>query len=228
MHVGAHMAEEAGEYENNKSGPVIWVEAQPGLIRELQSRVSPPSQVIQALVWNKSGVTMPLNVTNNGQSTSLFELGTHRDSYPEIQVTRTEEFKTSRLDEILPVDLYHNFLTLDIQGAEYEALEGLGKSINRFDYILTEINRKQVYKGIKQVKDLDRFLEDEGFRRVATAWTGDAWGDAFYVRVSTHKSTAWNLQLGLRSSMFRLFQLTQLQTFGALLRTVVRVVKGIK
>jgi FkbM family methyltransferase len=184
VHVGAHEAEEQDDYAIYGFGPVVWIEAQPELVNRLMEKVRPPSRVFQGLIWNESGKSMTLNVTNNGQSSSVFALGSHADSYPDIEVTSKLELTTSRLDSILPPGIKANFLNLDIQGAEYEALEGLGSLIENFDFIYSEVNRAAVYQGIKQVSQLDVFLRQAGFERIVTVWTKANWGDALYVRSS--------------------------------------------
>jgi FkbM family methyltransferase len=182
VHVGAHEGEELDEYCKYGFGSVIWIEAQPELAANLSRRVSPPSRVLQALVWNVDGVSMTLNVTNNGQSSSVFSFGTHAVDYPDIIVETATPLRSQRLDSVLPRDIGANFLNLDIQGAEYEALEGLGNRIDEFDYIYTEVNRAEVYHGIRQVGQIDDYLERFGFVRVATTWTRANWGDALYLR----------------------------------------------
>lgn len=184
VHVGAHLAEELGDYEAFGFGPVVWIEAQPRLADELKSRVKPPSQVIQALVWDKSGEEKVLKLTNNSQSSSIFDLGTHQVDHPDVKVVDELTLRTVRLDEILPTDMSHNFLNIDIQGAEYQALKSLGWLLGKFDYVYLEVNSAQVYKEIKQIDDLDLLLADEGFIRVATIWTPASWGDALYIRRS--------------------------------------------
>jgi FkbM family methyltransferase len=182
VHVGAHAAEEQDDYEKFRFGPVVWIEAQPLLVEQLRNRIKPPSKVVQALIWDKSGENMLLRITNNSQSSSVFELGTHEINYPDVKVVSEVMLKTVRLDEILPEDSSFNFLNLDIQGAEYQALKSLGNRLDEFDYIYLEVNGGQVYKGIKQVENIDTLLGEEGFSRVATFWTEAFWGDALYIR----------------------------------------------
>lgn len=184
LHVGAHSGEELGEYSKYGFDPVIWVEAQPDLASNLASKVKSPSIVLQAVAWNKNGEELCFKKTNNGQSSSVFEFGTHSSFYPDVIVETSETMFSVRLDSILPSDLRPNFLNLDIQGAEYEALEGLGDLLKSFDYIYSEVNRSQVYVGIKQISDIDQYLETFGFIRAATVWTSAGWGDALYLRKS--------------------------------------------
>lgn len=226
VHVGAHSAEELSDYESYGFGPVVWVEAQPNLVSELKMRVQAPSEVLEALVWDKSGERMSLKVTNNGQSSSVFEFGTHVIDYPEIEVVDEISLSTKRLDEILPRDFHHNFLNIDIQGAEYQALKGLGLLIARFSYIYLEVNRGQVYHGINQVVDIDSLLGESGFLRVATVWTSASWGDALYIkRDVAEKLFGGRLGVGLRIALFGIFRN---QALGNLYRLVVKKLFSIK
>ena len=76
----------------------------------------------------------------------------------------------------------YNFVNIDIQGYELEALRGMIKQLEYVDYIYTEINTSDVYKNCANAADLDRFLGGFGFRRVATKETDQGWGDALYSR----------------------------------------------
>lgn len=75
-----------------------------------------------------------------------------------------------------------NFLNLDTQGAEHQALNSLLDRLAEFDYLYLEVDRGHVYKGIKQFDDLDTLLGDKGFSRVATCGTTASWDDALYAR----------------------------------------------
>lgn len=222
VHVGAHQAEEAEDYLRLGFGNVVWIEAQPDLIEGLRRKISPPSRVIQALVWNKSGMKMNLRVASNGQSSSVFELGTHKESYPHIKVSGIAELTTSRLDDILPKDIKYNFLNLDIQGAEFEAIEGLGSLLAQFDYIYTEVNRAQLYKGIKEIKAIDEYLQGNSFRRVATVWTDADWGDALYIRVQKPMALFSSLSLDLKTLLYRVILWNRNGKLTSFLRAVGR------
>jgi FkbM family methyltransferase len=182
LHVGAHLGEEQADYQRYGFAPTIWIEAQAELAQELKLRVHAPSIVIQAVAWNTDGEEMSFKVTNNGQSSSVFDFGSHKDHYPEINVQKSETLLSSRLDSILPSNLKPNFLNLDIQGAEYQALQGLGNLLHEFDYVYSEVNRDQLYDGIREVTEIDRYLAGFGFVRVATSWTSAGWGDALYLK----------------------------------------------
>ena len=80
-------------------------------------------------------------------------------------------------------DFQFNFINLDIQGTELKALKGMDYYLKFVDYIYTEVNSCEVYKGCTIISDLDDYLNNYGFKRVKTSWVEDkTWGDAFYIR----------------------------------------------
>ena len=193
LHVGAHLAEESSEYERAGWSPinqVIWVESQSALVQQLTRKLDPArNKIINATVWSEAGLTMNFHVANNSQSSSLLALGTHEQTYPEIHFDFDLPVMTSRLDELIeePDDI--SFLNLDIQGAELEALKGLGVRIHKVKWIYSEVNKTEVYKGCARIEDLDRYLTEYSFVRVATRWAdGYGWGDALWVREDEKKS----------------------------------------
>jgi FkbM family methyltransferase len=210
LHVGAHEAEEVGEYIGNgfaKSAPIIWVEAQADLAEILKDRLdSRENKVYCAVAWNVDGEKKFFNVTSKSASSSLFDLDEHKNLYPEIVIVQKIEVTTSRLDSILSSSDAFDFVVLDIQGAESQAIEGLGKRIDSVKWIFTEISKKELYAGATLYKDLDTQLSNLGFRRVFTAWDRRAgWGDALYARSSTYKVSVQQILL---------IQLSRLLRFG--------------
>jgi hypothetical protein len=78
----------------------------------------------------------------------------------------------------------YNFINLDIQGAELKALKGMEEYLPNIDYIYTEVNNDQVYKGCNVVTEIDEYLKTFGFHRVETSWCENyRWGDAFYCKI---------------------------------------------
>ena len=71
---------------------------------------------------------------------------------------------------------------MDVQGYELEVLRGAKKFLTSIDFIITEVNRANVYKGCALVEELDAFLLNYGFYRAETSWEGVTWGDAFYIK----------------------------------------------
>jgi FkbM family methyltransferase len=180
IHAGAHMGEERQMYARLGFGPVTWIEAIPRLAELVRGLTPPEDRVINATLWSRSGLNFSFKVTNATGSSSLFDLAEHQVEYPDIFVEERLEVVTITLDD-LELDRKSNLLVLDLQGAEFEALQGGPETLRSVDYILTEVNRRELYSGIKQVTDLDSFLRLKGFSRVATRWTRHGWGEALYL-----------------------------------------------
>ena len=210
LHVGAHLGEEASDYEKFGWAPVIWVEAQPSLVKVLNSKLDPSKhKVIEAAILEEDGVPLKLHIASNSQSTSLLNFGSHADSYPDITFVSEIDVSTKRLDSIIKPDEMPNFINLDLQGVELSAIKSLGKLLLSVDYIYTEVNKEEVYEGCTLVTDLDEFLFSNGFTRVSTRWyLKEGWGDALYIRKSgqIYRSTKQKLRTGLISSRFYLKQ----------------------
>lgn len=195
LHVGAHTAEEFPEYWSNgfaDSNPIIWVEAQPNLVAELRKKLDPSNnKIYEAVAWNESGVELTFKVTSKTASSSLFELGEHMTIYPEINVESTLVVTTRRLDEVLDPEDQFDFVVLDIQGAEYQAIEGLGAHMQHVNWVYTEVSQNALYKGASLFKDIEELMARNGFKRIFLAWDRRAgWGDALYVRKSIHNVTS--------------------------------------
>jgi FkbM family methyltransferase len=188
VHVGAHLGEEATEYEKYQWLPVIWIEAQPSLVSRLKESLNSSNHtVIEAAIWEEEGVKLNLNIASNSHSSSLLNFGTHSDSYPNVHVESQLEVVTKRLDSLINFEKMPNFINLDIQGVELPAIKSLGKLIQKLDYIYTEVNRKEVYLDCTLVKNLDLYLQNFGFSRKITRWyITQGWGDALYVRDDVH------------------------------------------
>lgn len=192
LHVGAHLAEECKDYERagwSSLNRVIWVESQFELAQKLIDTLNPQkNKVINATVWSEAGKEMTFHVANNSQSSSLFKFGTHAKTYPDIQFDSERIITTVRLDEIIDETDDISFINLDIQGAELEALKGLGLKLHRTKYIYSEVNKKDVYEGCAKIKELDKYLGDFSFKRIATRWAyKSGWGDALWIKKSEIK-----------------------------------------
>lgn len=208
LHVGAHFAEESQEYISNgfhSHGKIFWVEAQEDLAAKIAMELDPEiHQVICAAAWDKDDEVLEFNITSKDASSSLLELGKHREKYPTIFVERKILVRTSRLDTILDHAAEFDFLVLDIQGAELRALEGLGARIEKVKWIFTEVNREELYLGAALISDFDERLKSLGFKRVFTEWNRKGgWGDALYVRPELYKLSLRQQILKKKSILFR-------------------------
>ncbi|MBF0329837.1 MAG: FkbM family methyltransferase [Nitrospirae bacterium] len=194
-HVGAHIGEEAFIYAANKVEKVVWFEANDSLLQSLSENISKYDieQFIVPYALFDENKVLKLNVTNNFQSSSVFELDRHSAYYPQIIVSEIKEVQAYRLDSLIEAKQCHlpwidfDFINIDTQGSELAVLKGLGNYISQQSLkgIFLEVNSESLYKGIPLVSEIDEFLARHSFFRVLTNWTKEGWGDAFYLKSVT-------------------------------------------
>lgn len=197
IHIGAHLGEECQDYKDNGVKSVIWIDANPNLLEPLVKRtqlIATQEEMKQkyfiSLLASVNDSPKNFYVTNNGQSSSMLELGTHKAYYPDIVVTEVQQTKTCRFDTLMAsagIDVVqdgYDFVNLDIQGAELEALKGFGKILESptIKAVYTEVNFEEVYIQAPHIDEITAFLGQYGFRLVANVNTGQKWGDALYLR----------------------------------------------
>ena len=136
---------------------------------------------------NDTEQTVKFNITNNGQSSSLLDFGTHKTNYPSIRVIESREVQTQTLKNFIEKNNISiekcNFWNLDIQGKELDVLKSAEEYIKYADAIYCEVNTEEVYQGCGVLVDLDVFLKSKGLQRVKLEMTFAGWGDALYVRI---------------------------------------------
>lgn len=180
VHVGAHNAEELEEYKLAGWGPVTWIEAQPQKAAQLLNRIPSNHRLIEAAVWDVSGVDLNLNIMTNTESTSLLNLGTHSAEHPTVHLSHTIPVKTKTLGELLSGSPAPELIALDIQGVELRAMKGYGSAISEVKWIYCEVNKAELYEECCLISEIDEYLSHFGFRRAVTRWTTHKWGDALY------------------------------------------------
>jgi FkbM family methyltransferase len=188
LHIGAHYAEEAESYKTCGVDNVIWIEADTDTFKVLNDKLSnyKNNKSFCFAASNLDGQELNFNVTNNGESSSLLELKEHLIEHPHISVINKKKVFTKKIDSFVKeenIDLInYNFLNLDIQGAELLALKGMTESLNKIDYIYSEVNEKELYENCALIQEVDEFLLKYNFHRVETKMTPHGWGDALYIK----------------------------------------------
>ena len=185
FHIGAHDCEELGFYDNlgiNKEN-IIWIDAIPSKVLEATKRGIP--NVYNAVITDKNDEDIVFNISNNGQSSSVLEFGTHSQEHPWVVYVDKINVKSITIDTFFErnnIDASKlNFWNFDIQGAELIALKGATESIKYAKAIYLEVNEKELYKNCGLISDIDTFLSQYNFKRVLTNMTCHGWGDALYV-----------------------------------------------
>lgn len=188
LHIGAHDCEELGFYRRLglHDSDCYWIDAIQDKVDEATARGIP--NIYQAVVSDRVGETVTFHITNNVQSSSILEFGTHAESYGWVVVTEDVRLQTSTVqswvsENDVPISKL-NFWNLDIQGAELLALKGARDVLRHADVIYLEVNTREVYKGCAKMWELDEMLQPLGFSRILTKMVNeiDGWGDAVYIR----------------------------------------------
>jgi FkbM family methyltransferase len=189
IHIGAHFGQEIIKYQEEGLGNIILFEPLSVTFSTLQNNIKgmPGVKAIQLALGNYKGVgTLNVETANEGQSSSLLKPLLHTKQYPDIVFEGKEEVMVDKLDNILPTvtntPAIYNFINIDVQGYELEVFKGAKNHLKLVDYIMTEVNREELYENCCLVSDLDNYLKKFNFNRVETNWAGGTWGDALYIK----------------------------------------------
>jgi FkbM family methyltransferase len=169
IHVGAHAGQEAWIYGLFKK-PVLWFEPIPEVFAKLKENIRryPRQEAIQSLVTDVDGAEFQFNVSNcNGGSSSVFELGGHKEMYPGVEYVDKLTLRSVSLDSALATRKGaqpYNCLVMDVQGAELLVLKGAINTLPKIDWIFAECADFEIYENGCTYSDLKSFLEPKGFK----------------------------------------------------------------
>ena len=187
IHIGGHIGNEYDEYVKIPSiENMVFFEPDPDNFPKLKDRVGQDKRCIcvNRAVGPFSGeATLHRESNNTGQSNSILEPHIHTQIYPGIVFNDKLKVKLEPLDKYQPSPKL-NFINMDVQGAELNVLLGASQTLKNIDYIITEVNRAELYKNCALIEDLDYYLGKYNFKRVEEAWDRDnpVWGDALYIK----------------------------------------------
>jgi len=106
--------------------------------------------------------TASFHVTSNdGESSSLLEFGSHARLFPQVAVARTIDVPTRRLDSLLRENALEppDVLLVDVQGAEHQVLSALSPELlAHVRLIYTEVSTEPVYADSGLLPDIERLL----------------------------------------------------------------------
>ncbi len=200
VHCGAHLAQEAIDYHNLGFTSVIWIEASHEFAAAASQTVEkyPNQRVVEAALWHLSGVQLDLRIASNGASSSLRDFADHATIFPEIETIGIEKITTTTLDDVLKDDLAEGLLVLDLQGVELEVLQGAERSLSKFEFVICEVSKREIYSNQGNWRQVSQELIKQGFTLVD--WTLDpdyGYGNALYARSPKCASLHRALRVGL-------------------------------
>jgi FkbM family methyltransferase len=183
IHIGAHFGEENGVYNQLKIKNRTYFEPNSRNFGVLKQNLGDKYNLINKALGNENKkMTMFVESANSGQSNSLLKPSLHLRQYPHIQFTETEDVDMVRMDDMGLDFSNYNFINIDVQGYELEVFKGAEKTLNGIDYIMSEINRDEVYENCARIEELINFLSPYGFKLVETDWAGNSWGDGLFIK----------------------------------------------
>ena len=180
IHIGAHFGQENKIYQKYNIKNKIFFEPQPHVFSILRKNVRDAVLVNKALGSSPGKTLMYVENRNQSQSSSLLKPSLHLKQYPHIKFEYKINVDVIRLDDYEYKREDFNFINIDVQGYELEVFKGAKEVLNHIDYIISEVNRDEVYEKCARVEELDSFLSEYGFERIETTWDGGTWGDSFY------------------------------------------------
>jgi FkbM family methyltransferase len=184
LHIGAHECEELQSYQYCGVSPenIIWVEGNQDKVNKMKNKGI--KNIYHGLISDKIEM-VDFIITNNGESSSILELGEHKKEHPDIHEVNRIRMNTTTIENLLldnDIFIPFNFVVLDVQGVELKALKGMSNLLPYIKYIYTEVNIKYIYENCALITEIDEYLEGFGFKRMETAMTKHGWGDAFYMK----------------------------------------------
>ena len=172
VHVGANSGQERFNYKALDLD-VIWIEPIPYVYKKLSKNIKfiDKQVALKALITDKDDIEYELKLTDNeGMSSSIFDLHLHKDIWPEIKNNKNIKIKSKTLETIFKEQKINNdmyqALIIDTQGSELLVLKGCKSILRKFKYIKTEASDFEVYKNCCQLKDIEKFMNNNGFCRV--------------------------------------------------------------
>ena len=186
IHVGGHIGEELNVYNDQNVENLIMFEPQKHCFDQIVARVEELGMDVKLVNKGLGNRTETMEIVSEptGLCGSLLN-PKEVYNFPDLQKerwTHKEMVQVAKMDEEIPEDHVYNFLNMDTQGYELEVLKGGVRTLEKIDYIYTEVNKIEVYEDNALVEELDEFLKGYGMIRAKEWWHAHGWGDAFYIR----------------------------------------------
>jgi 2-O-methyltransferase len=172
IHVGAHCGQERKTYAK-RNLDVLWIEALPDIFEKLCENIRPyPSQTAaNYLLTDRDDAEYAFHVANNyGESSSILELGDHKEIWPEVRFERDVKLRSITLDSLL-VKLNKSItefqaLIMDTQGSELMVLKGATNSLRFLKFLKVEAWDFEAYLGCPRVTEVVDYLNEYNFQMI--------------------------------------------------------------
>jgi len=183
IHIGAHHGQENNLYNLINIKNRIYFEPLDSNFSVLEKNIEPIHTLVKKALGNENKkISMYVETANSGQSSSILKPMLHLKLAPYITFDKTEVVDMMRLDSFEKDLIDYNFIVIDVQGYELEVFKGAEKTLENIDYIISEINRDELYENCTRIEQLIEFLSPYGFEFVEHNWVGGTWGDGFFIK----------------------------------------------
>ncbi len=133
---------------------------------EAQAKMEPRLRELSEIRQGQVVYKAALLGSTQGQEIKFFDTGgTGSSIFEEASLVKKSEtvFRTQTLDALLEGFPDPEFIKLDIQGAELEALKGAPQALKKAQFILMETSVMKYNQGAPSFKDVIVFMDDAGF-----------------------------------------------------------------
>jgi hypothetical protein len=180
LHIGSHNCEEEFFYNSLNIKNIIWVDALNTKQEEKRENI------YEALITDKDNIEYTFTISNNTESSSIFDMKTHSHYHPDTYYVDTKKLKSTTIDTFYKnndIDVgKYDMWNICIQGSELLALLGGSNNISSLKAIYIKIYTTEIYEGCPMINDIDSYLSGFNFSRVLTEISVYKWGYALYVR----------------------------------------------
>jgi len=183
IHVGSHHGQENNLYNLINVKNRIFFEPLDSNFSVLKNNIEPTHTLVKKALGNDNKkVNMYVEKQNSGMSSSILKPKLHITQYPHIVFDETEVVEMIKLDSFEKDLTEFNLMVIDVQGYELEVFKGAQNSLKNIDYIISEINRDELYENCARIDQLVEFLSIYGFELVESNWAGGTWGDGLFIK----------------------------------------------
>jgi FkbM family methyltransferase len=133
---------------------------------------SDPTVVLHEMALGHQPGSATIHLSRRADSSSLLPIGEMQAKlFPKTEEVGTLTVRVACLDEM--VDIWSNarraVLKLDVQGFELSVLKGARAALKSCAYVYVECSEVQLYNGQALFPDVERFMNENGFRSILRA-----------------------------------------------------------
>lgn len=185
--IGANYAQDAAYLKERfrlEENCIYVFEPHTEIIKEIRSLYAFNSHEYAVSNYNGKATFHAIDVKNNeynnsGISSLKKGLTTDQKNFSDIEVSVIRMDKFIQENQIASID----FLKLDVEGANYEVLEGFGDSLSKVKSIQVEGEYRQYWEGQKLYWDIDQLLRTHQFELIHFQLSDDGiQSDSFWVQ----------------------------------------------